>query len=475
MQKAPAPGVISGVRPGSLADLAGLEPGDAVVRVNGRVPRDVVDVQFYAAEAEVEVLVRKANGLDDLLVFEKAIDEDIGWEFERATWDDVILCNNNCFFCFLKGLPKGMRKTLYVKDDDYRLSFLHGNFVTLTNLTEDDWARLEEQRLSPLNVSVHATEPGLRRRMLANPEAPDILAQLRRLGSLGIQAHTQIVLCPGVNDGAHLRRSIAELGALYPTVLTISVVPVGASPRLEEWALERDGIPLERPTPAYAREVIELIRPFQREFRRRYGATVVQCSDEYYVTAGLPVPPARAYDGFPQYENGIGMVRRMLDDWARTRRRLRERGVPAGVAGRRAVVGTARLMAPTLAGIARELSELTGAKVDVAGVTNRVFGERVNVSGLVCGADYVEQVRRREAPDCYILPRPSLDFFGERFLDSMTVEEAEAGLGAPLGFASAWSEVVRILAEGPRRPGRAARENGRFWSEPERAGTAADS
>lgn len=458
--------MISAVRPGSLAELAGLEPGDAVVRINGRVPRDVVDVQFYAAEAEVEVLVRKANGLDDLVVFEKAIDEDIGWEFERATWDEVILCNNNCFFCFLKGLPKGMRKSLYVKDDDYRLSFLHGNFVTLTNLSDEDWERLEEQRLSPLNVSVHATELGLRRRMLANPEAPDILGQLRRLGELGIQAHTQIVLCPGVNDGEHLVRSVRELGELYPTVLTVSVVPVGASPRLEEWALERDGIPLERPTPAYAREVIGLLRPLQREFRRRFGATIVQCSDEYYVTAGLPVPGARAYDGFPQYENGIGMVRKLLDDWARTRRRLATQGVPAGIRGRRAVVGTARLMAPTLAQIAAEFSELTGARVDVRGVTNRVFGERVNVSGLVCGADYVEQIREEAAPDCYILPRPSLDYFGERFLDSMTVEEAEAGLGAPLGFASMWSEVVRILAEGPRRPSRNARSNGRIWAEP---------
>ncbi len=466
MRKEPGPGVISGVRPGSLAELAGLEPGDAVVRINGRVPRDVVDVQFYAAEAEVEVLVRKANGLDDLVVFEKEIDEDIGWEFERATWDEVLLCNNDCFFCFLKGLPRGMRKSLYVKDDDYRLSFLHGNFVTLTNLTEDDWARLEEQRLSPLNVSVHATELELRRRMLANPEAPDILAQLRRLGELGIQAHTQIVLCPGVNDGEHLVRSVRELGALYPTVLTVSVVPVGASPRLEEWALERDGIPLERPTPGYAREVIALLRPVQREFRRRFGATIVQCSDEYYVTAGLPVPGAAAYDGFPQYENGIGMVRKLLDDWARTRRRLLQRGVPAGIRGKRAVVGTARLMAPTLERIAAEFSALTGARVEVRGATNRVFGERVNVSGLVCGADYVEQVRDGTPPDCYILPRPSLDYFGERFLDSMTVEEAEAGLGAPLGFASMWSEVVGILAEGPRRPARNARSNGRSWAEP---------
>jgi len=175
MSRAPSPGIVSGVRPGSLAEEAGLEAGDAIVSVAGHVLRDVVDLQFYQAESEVEVLVRKANGLDELLVFEKEIDEDLGLEFEHATWDDVTLCNNNCFFCFLKGLPKGMRKTLYMKDDDYRLSFLHGNFVTLTNLTDDDWSRLEEQRLSPLNVSVHATELTLRRRMLANPTAPDVI------------------------------------------------------------------------------------------------------------------------------------------------------------------------------------------------------------------------------------------------------------------------------------------------------------
>ena len=209
----PSPGLVAGIRPGSLAEEAGIEPGDTIVTVAGRVPRDVVDVQFYSAENEVEVLVRKANGLDELLLFEKEIDEDLGLEFDRATWDEVTLCNNNCFFCFLKGLPKGMRKTLYMKDDDYRLSFLHGNFVTLTNLTDDDWARLEEQRLSPLNVSVHATELGLRRRMLGNDDAPDIIAQLQRLGKMGLSAHTQIVLCPGVNDGEHLERSVRDLGA----------------------------------------------------------------------------------------------------------------------------------------------------------------------------------------------------------------------------------------------------------------------
>ncbi|HEX6030733.1 MAG TPA: PDZ domain-containing protein, partial [Tepidiformaceae bacterium] len=273
--KSPQPALISAVRPGSLAEEAGIVAGDSVVTLNGRVMRDVVDFQFHAAEPEVEVLFRRADGTDDLVVFEKEIDEDLGLEFEHATWDDVILCNNNCFFCFLKGLPKGMRKSLYMKDDDYRLSFLHGNFVTLTNLTDDDWERLAEQRLSPLNVSVHATELDLRRKMLSNPTAPDVLRQLARLGELGLVAHTQIVLCPGVNDREHLTRSVRDLAALHPTVQTISVVPVGASPKLEDWSLERDGIELVRPTSEYAREIVRQLRPLQKECRERYGRTIV--------------------------------------------------------------------------------------------------------------------------------------------------------------------------------------------------------
>ncbi|MBI5947758.1 MAG: DUF512 domain-containing protein [Chloroflexi bacterium] len=462
---APAPGIVSGVRPGSLAEEAGIEAGDAILSVGGHVLRDVVDLQFYQAEAEVEVHVRKADGLDELLLFEKDVDEDLGLEFERATWDDVTLCNNNCFFCFLKGLPKGMRRTLYVKDDDYRLSFLHGNFVTLTNLADADWDRLAEQRLSPLNVSVHATELDLRRRMLGNPTAPDVIAQLRRLGELGLRAHTQIVLCPGVNDGPHLDRSVRDLVALYPTVQSVSVVPVGASPKLEDWSLQRDGIELERPTREYAREVIALLRPHQAAARARFGATIVQCSDEYYVTAGVTVPPARDYDGFGQYENGIGMVRTMLRDLAATRAKLtRGYGDTRPFAGRHVVIAAGTLIAPTLAEIAAELSSRTGATIEVRGITNRVFGERVNVSGLLCGGDYVHGLAG-SAPDCFILPRASLDYFGRQFLDSTTIEEVEAKLGAPLTFASQWSEVVEVLERGPRRPQRNEAPNGASWSD----------
>jgi putative radical SAM enzyme (TIGR03279 family) len=462
MNRTPAPAVISGVRPGSLAEAAGIEPGDALVSLGGRVLRDAADYQFYQAEAEVEVHIRKADGLDDLIVFEKEIDEDLGIEFERATWDDITLCNNNCFFCFLKGLPKGLRKPLYTKDDDYRLSFLHGNFVTLTNLTEDDWDRLREQRLSPLNVSVHATETQLRRRLLGNPNAPDVLGQIRRLASLGIRVHAQVVLTPGVNDGEHLDRSLEDLVALYPAVQTVSVVPVGASPRLEDWSLARDGIPLERPTPAYARALLRQLRPYQRRCRAAHGATVVQCSDEYYVVAGVPVPGRAAYDGFPQYENGVGMVRTMLDDWARTRRKLARRSSNPRYGSVTLAAGT--LSAPLLADIAAEASRATGTEIRVVAVENTLFGERVNVSGLLPGADFARTLAREEG-EIAVLPRASLDYFGRQFLDGLTPAELQRSLGRPVAFASQWSEVAGLLLHGPGPVQTNRAPNGAFWSD----------
>jgi putative radical SAM enzyme (TIGR03279 family) len=461
VNREPTPALISGVRAGSLAAEAGIAPGDALVSLGGRALRDAVDYQFYQAEPLIEALILKADGLHDAVLFEKSIDEDLGIEFKRATWDDVMLCNNNCFFCFLKGLPKGLRKPLYTKDDDYRLSFLHGNFVTLSNLSEADWERLAEQRLSPLNVSVHATEPALRRKLLGNPRAPDICDQLRRLGDLGIRAHTQIVLTPGVNDGANLDRSVCDLVALHPTVQTVSVVPVGASPKLEDWSLARDGIPLERPDPVYSRALIEQLRPVQLRCRREFGATVVQCSDEYYVTAGVPVPRRDAYDGFSQYENGVGMVRTLLDRWARTRTQFRKH--PVDFSGRRVAIGCGTLAAPLLQDIASEFSAETGAAVQVVPIENTLFGERVNVSGLLPGADFARALRHCEA-DIAILPRPSLDYFGERFLDGMTPRELETALGRPVAFASQWSEVLEIVQRGPGSPRRNAAPNGAFWS-----------
>ena len=461
--KAPEGGVISAVTHGSLAEEAGIVPGDTIVAIDGRILRDAVDYQFYAAEHEITARFRKADGSEDLVVFEKDPDEDLGLAFERATWDGVQVCNNTCFFCFLKGLPKGLRKPLYLKDDDYRLSFLHGNFVTLTNLTDDDWARLDEQRLSPLNVSVHATEVELRRKLLGNERAPDVVAQLERLRDLGLRAHTQIVLTPGVNDGKALDRSLSDLTALYPTVQTVSVVPVGASPRLEDWSRERDGIELLPPEREFARGLIATVRRFQRACESAHGRSVVQCADEYYLAAGRRLPAARRYDGFPQYENGIGMVRTLMEDWSRLRRRLRAK--PAtGVAGRRVAIACGRLIGPVLARLTAEFAAETGIEASVHPVTNTLFGERVNVSGLLSGDDFVRTLAGVEA-DLVLLPRTSLDYFGERFLDSMTVAEVEAGIGAPVAFATSLSEAFEAIQAGPQAPEPASAPNGVFWSD----------
>ena len=458
--KAPEGGVVTSVVHGSLAEEAGIEPGDTIIEIDGRVLRDAVDYQFFAAEPEITARFRKADGSEDLVLFEKDPDEDLGLAFERATWDGVQVCNNTCFFCFLKGLPKGMRKPLYLKDDDYRLSFLHGNFVTLTNLTDDDWTRLEEQRLSPLNVSVHATEVELRRKLLGNPRAPDVVAQLERLRGLGLRCHTQIVLTPGVNDGAALERSLTDLTALYPTVQTVSVVPVGASPRLEEWSRERDGIELVAPERDFARGLITMIRRFQRACEEAYGHSVVRG----VLPGGRPAPARRqALRRFPQYENGIGMVRTLLDDWTRLRRRLRANPAPE-LAGKRVVIACGRLIGPVLTRLTAEFAAETGLEATVHPVTNTLFGERVNVSGLLSGADYVRTLADTDA-DLVLLPRTSLDYFGERFLDSMTVAEAEAGIGAPVAFATSLSEAFEALREGPRRPEAASAPNGAFWSD----------
>jgi putative radical SAM enzyme (TIGR03279 family) len=466
---APAPrgGLIDAVQPGSLAAAAGLAPGMRVLAADDRPLRDVIDYQFYTAEEAVALTVQLPDGGERRYHLEKDPDEDLGLEFAEATWDGVRICANTCFFCFLKGLPKGLRRTLYIKDDDYRLSFLHGNFVTLTNLTEADWERLAEQRLSPLNVSVHATEPALRRRMLGYEAAPEIIEQLRRLADLDIRVHTQVVLCPGVNDGPALTRTVQDLAALYPAVQTVSIVPVGATVQYEERMAavgKTDG--MSATSPEYARALVRQVAPLQRAFRREHGATIVYLADEYYLIAGLPVPGAITYDGFPQYENGIGMTRALLDDWQRTRARLRRR--PPLLPPVRLVVRCGTLIAPVLERLFAEFSAETGIAATVTPVPNAHFGERINVSGLLTGGDFAARLASVDG-DLLVLPRTALDYFGRRFLDSSTPAELERTLGRPVLFATALSEVVEgltALATGTARldPALPAATNGIFWA-----------
>lgn len=478
-------GVVDAVRAGSIADEVGIAPGDRVVRIGEHVLSDAVDYQFFAADDLIELEVVRGENVT-LYEIEKDHDEDIGIDFQDAAFDGVRQCNNACFFCFLKGNPKGMRKTLYVKDDDFRLSFFHGNFVTLTNLSEADWARLEEQRLSPLNVSVHASDLDLRRYMLGNKTAPDIVEQLRRLGSIGIEANTQVVLCPGVNDGAALDRTIADLLALYPVVQSISIVPVGATETAEEriargsHADEIEGISAD-----YARNVIAQASTFQRRARKAHGRTVLYLADEFYIAAGVSPPSAAHYDGFPQYENGIGMVRSMLEDWKRAQKRqspvqlgskgLAREAAPGGLgsqAGSRKSVlrmtwvsGT--LAAPVLDQLAAEFRGLTDIDISVATIRNEFFGPRVNVAGLLVARDIEAQLRDRDLGDLVVLPRYSLDYTGQRFLDDVTPSELQARLGVPIAFASTLSDVLQIARDGVvsdvTGAGAGATTNGKSW------------
>lgn len=457
-------GRIAAVTPGSLAAEAGLRPGDQVLEVNGRALRDQIDYRFETTDSLVELTVIHA-GEEGIVEFEKPDDEPLGIEFGEDAFDGTRLCNNRCFFCFLKGLPRGLRKTLYVKDDDYRLSFLHGNFVTLTNLGEDDWERIGAQRLSPINVSVHATNPDLRRMMLGNPRAPDVRLQLRRLAALGIAVHTQVVLCPGVNDGPALDETLDELLG-HANVPSIGVVPVGSS--LEADAnTAHDG--MRACTPAEARTLVRQVRGWQRRAHAARGAPVVYPSDEFYLTAGLRIPSARAYEGFVQWENGVGMVRTLIDDWTRTRRRIRAGRVGAATV-RHATLACGALIAPTLERLAREAEALLGVRLDVAPIPNRLFGPRVTVAGLLPGGDFRDGLNAQTLlGERVFLPRASLDFFGERFLDGETPDALARAIGRPLTFAYTLGEIVECLTTPPGsrpriRPLR--NSNGRAWTDP---------
>ncbi len=459
-------GAISAIEPDSLASEAGLRPGDQVLAVNGRSIRDPVDYRFQTTDDFVELEVVHDGDLA-MVEFEKPIDEPLGIEFEDDAFDGTRICNNKCFFCFLKGLPRGLRRPLYVKDDDYRLSFLHGNFVTLTNLSDDDWVRLEEQRLSPMHVSVHATDLELRRQLLGNRQAPDILEQLHRLADMRIEAHTQVVLCPGVNDGDALDQTVGDL-LRQENVASIGVVPVGSSLEGEQ-RIGEDG--MRAHSPREAARVVRQLRRWQRAARAARGSSVVFPSDEFYLTANAQLPAARRYDGFPQWENGIGMTRTLIDDWRQARSKLRQGRL--SVPATSVLIACGTLIAPTLRTLCDEASAMTGIDFTIVPVENSLFGSRVNVSGLIPGRDFLSALSSLDLPQHVFLPRASLDYFGAKFLDDLTPEELETRLNRPVSFVYTLSDLLELIVEGAdqqdsggRQPGPNARSNGRSWTTP---------
>ena len=429
-------GRVASLEPGGLGQALGLQVGDRLLRLNGRLLRDVVDLQFYGSDEEVRLAVARADAEVELRG-RRRYGQGWGIGFDAPLFDGIRTCRNRCPFCFVKGLPAGLRPSLYVRDDDYRLSFLYGNFVTLTNLEEADWQRLAEQRLSPLYVSVQATDPDLRRRLLGGQPIPDVREQIARLGELGITVHAQVVVCPGLNDGAALEQTLSDLWELRHAVGTVALVPVGLTAhhplRLAPLSAEA------------ARMVLALAGRWRRRACKEEGRHFVHPSDEFYLLAGRSVPSARTYDGFPQLANGVGLVRRFLDGWKRQARCLARAGAP-GARVRSATLVTGRAFAPLLAGAAADLSRLLGIPCAVVGVRNRLFGAQVTVAGLLSAQDVLAELRGHELGQVVVLPRSMLDSAGEQTLDGWAPGRLAEALGRPVVTANTPVELVRALA-----------------------------
>jgi putative radical SAM enzyme (TIGR03279 family) len=436
--------VITTARAGLLVDtvdpradlaLVGLRAGDAILAIDGIAPRDVIDLHFELPAA-TRMLIERADGERIVLETPHGVADPSALTLAEPVPGGIRECNNHCEFCFIRGLPRGLRETLYVFDDDYRYSFLWGNFLTLTNLAESDWARIGYQRLSPLNVSVHATDPAVRRTLLNNRHAPPILPQLARLGSLGIQVNTQVVVCAGINDGAVLEQTIADLSALFPAVQSLSVVPVG----LTRFSRTRN---IRRPTPSEAEQAVALCEQGQRTLRRRLGIGFVYASDELYLLAGrAELPPAEDYDGFPILSNGVGMLRSMLDEWQRLLSARRGAVPPA----KRVAWLSGHLAAPALGRMADAWQMHAGWRPHVVVVDNTFFGEQVSVSGLLSGLDLIRALGQLPADvEDIVLPRGAFGFDGRHTIDGVSAEEVGDAHPGRVHLASTPHELLKIL------------------------------
>ena len=411
---------VAAVAPRSAAARAGLAPGDRIVAVNGHPLRDAIDFQFHAGDERLALTVERGGATAPRRL--ERCGADLGLELAPPRPGDIATCANKCVFCFIHQLPKGMRRSLYVKDDDFRLSFLHGNYITLSDLDEASFERIIEQRLSPLYISVHATDPELRHALLGRPRhSAEILPRLERLAKAGIRMHAQIVLCPDLNDGVHLERTVAELAPLHPHVATTAIVPVGLT-------RHRERLPALRSlTPDEARALVAAADGWQRRGLAELGSRFVFLAVEIYLLAGLPLPDARAYEGFPVAEDGIGLVRRFEDGFARSIARRRR-----PVRGEALTLVTGELFALRL----RSLLAGGGydpATVRVAAVPNDFFGPAIGVAGLLTGRDI--QRHLAQAPElgrAVLVPAVAVRDGDGTFLDDLTPADLARDLGVPV-------------------------------------------
>lgn len=404
-----------------IAAEMGVTAGDRLLTINGTPVQDVIDYLFLTADEAIEVEIQKPDGEIWLLEIDKEFDEKLGIEFENPIMDDACNCTNACVFCFIDQMPPGMRNSLYFKDDDSRLSFLQGNFITLTNVSDSDIDRMIRYQISPVNVSIHTTNPELRTAMLGNRFAGDVLTRMRRLAEGGVKLNGQIVLCPGWNDGAELDRTIGDLGALYPGMTSLAVVPVGLT-KYRQGLAEIPEVDRDK-----ARTVLSQLEKWQAHFLQEVGTRFIYGADEFYLKAELPLPPQEAYEDFPQIENGVGLLQKFRWEFDQALKRGRKKPEP-----QKLTIATGVLAQPFITELcSRFMERYPQVQISVIAVENHFFGQAITVAGLLTGQDLVRTLKNNIEGDRLLISRSMLKSNETLFLDDMTLKGLEAELGIP--------------------------------------------
>ena len=416
---------ITSVEKSSRAAKRGIREGDILIAINGREINDVLDYRFFLTDTNITLTLERDGKRFEANIKKQQYD-DIGLDFETPLMDKKHSCENKCIFCFIDQLPKGMRKTLYFKDDDSRLSFLHGNYITLTNLHDKDIDRIIEMHISPVNVSVHTTNPELRVKMMHNKRAGEVLSYMKRLADAGISLCGQIVLCKGLNDGEELDRSMRDLSELFPAMQSVSIVPAGLTRFREKL------YPLEGFTKEESAAVIAQVDKFAKDFEEKNGSRMFFCSDELYLNARLPLPKESYYEAYPQIENGVGMITSLVTEFKEELNYLDEY-LENYKAPRHISIATGVAAYDTIKALSVDLeARMEGLRIDVYKIINHFFGETITVSGLLTGKDISEQLAGKDLGDCLLIPENALRAGEDTLLDDMTVPQLSEILGVPV-------------------------------------------
>lgn len=428
--------IIASVTKNSRADKAGIKPKEKLLTINGNEIIDVLDYRFYQTSRQVELIIENQDNIQRTIPIKKNEYEEIGLEFETYLMDKQHSCRNKCIFCFIDQLPKGMRKSLYFKDDDSRLSFLFGNYITLTNLSQHEIDRIIKMHISPINISVHTTNPELRCKMMHNRFAGDALEILPKFAEAGIKINCQIVSCPGINDGKELERTLTDLEALYPSIECVAVVPVGLT-------RYREGLfPLVEYTRETAKETLELIESYGDKFIEKYGKRIVFASDEFFLKAGREIPEADYYEDFDQLDNGVGLMSLLRDELMYAIEYeedvLEDINITLACG-----TGVAEFMQTLMNNITAKFNNV---KINVVGIKNNFFGGGINVSGLVTGQDLIAQLSNKNLGDKLLIPSVMLRREGDIFLDDVSIEDVEKTLNVPvIPVANNGDELLRVI------------------------------